>query len=161
MRKGLKIVGVEQAKDIPVQKLADAVYKTLKQKEKLYAEFLIVDEEEIRRLNRDFRGVDKVTDVLSFPSMDNIRGAAVTIIGHEEEFDDDMNALFIGSVVLCLTRAKEQAAEYGHSLLREETYLLCHGLLHLMGYDHIRDEDKAEMRKLEDEIMSDIGVTRE
>lgn len=161
MRKGLKIVGVEQAKDIPVQKLADAVYKTLKQKENLYAEFLIVDEEEIRRLNRDFRGVDKVTDVLSFPSMDNIRGTAVTIIGNEEEFDDDMNALFIGSVVLCLTRAKEQAAEYGHSLLREETYLLCHGLLHLMGYDHIRDEDKAEMRKLEDEIMSDIGVTRE
>ena len=161
MRNGLKIVGIEQAEGIPAENLAEAVYKTLSQKENLYAEFLLVDEDEIRRLNREFRGVDKVTDVLSFPSMDGIRGKTVLKSEHADEFDEDMNALFIGSVVLCLARAKEQAAEYGHSLLREETYLLCHGLLHLMGYDHMTDEDKAEMRGLEDEIMSDIGVTRE
>lgn len=161
MRNGLKIVGCEQADNLPIKTLAAAVYKKLSQKENLYAEFLIVDEFEIQRLNREFRGVDKVTDVLSFPSMDGIRGKTVLKCEHEDEFDEDMNAVFIGSVVLCLARAKEQAAEYGHSLLREETYLLCHGLLHLMGYDHIIDEDKAEMRKLEDEIMSDIGVTRE
>lgn len=161
MRNGLEIVGCEQAENLPVKALASAVYATLSQKENLYAEFLIVDEDEIRRLNRDFRGVDKVTDVLSFPSTDGIRGKAVLKSEHEDEFDEDMNAVFIGSVVLCLARAKEQAAEYGHSLLREETYLLCHGLLHLFGYDHMTEEDKTEMRKLEDEIMRGIGVTRE
>lgn len=160
MRNELAIVGIEQAIDIPVKELAAAIYKTLKQKEGLYAEFLIVDETEIRRLNRDFRGVDKVTDVLSFPSMENIRGKVVKKDEHCEEYDADLDSVFIGSVVICLSRAKEQAEEYGHSLVREQTYLLCHGLLHLMGYDHIDDEDKAEMRKLEEKIMSDIGVER-
>ena len=75
------------------------------------------------------------------------------------ELDDDGN-IFIGSIAVCEERAKEQALEYGHSITREITYLICHGLLHLHGYDHEIDSDKKEMRALEEEIMTLIKITR-
>ena len=139
--------------------LANAVHKTLKQKHNLSAEVVFVSKEEIQALNSSTRGIDKVTDVLSYPTLDGIRGKVVNPKDFPLELDDDGN-LFIGSIVVCEERAKEQAVEYGHSLTREITYLICHGLLHLLGYDHETDEDKREMRGLEEEIMTTIKITR-
>ena len=123
-------------------------------------EFLFVDEEEIRRLNREMRSIDKVTDVLSFPSLDGIKGQAICSDEHPYEIDEEGN-LLIGSVVVCCDRAKEQAEEYGHSYERELHYLLVHGIMHCLGYDHMTDEDKAEMREKEEQILGKLGIRRE
>ncbi len=145
---------------INVTELADAVYQELGQKDGLFAELLYVNEQEIKALNNDYRGVDKVTDVLSFPTLDGIRGKVVLKKDFPLDLTEDGQNVFIGSIAICKKRAEEQAKEYGHSVKREMTYLLCHGLLHLMGYDHMIDSDKAQMRALEDKIMSKIKVYR-
>ena len=122
-------------------------------------EFVFVDEDEIRRLNRETRGIDKVTDVLSYPSLDGIKGKALLAKDYPLELDED-GALFIGSVAVCHARAKEQAEEYGHSLNRELHYLLTHGVLHCLGYDHMSDEDKSEMREREEYVLKKLGIER-
>ena len=123
-------------------------------------EFLLVDEEEIQRLNRETRSMDKVTDVLSYPSLDDIKGEPLYAEDYPFELDEE-DRLFMGSVVVCLQRAKEQAEEYGHSLERELHYLLTHGVLHCLGYDHMTDEDKAEMREKEEFILQKLQITRD
>ena len=123
-------------------------------------EFLLVDEQEIRRLNKETRSIDKITDVLSYPSLDDIKGEALRKDDYPYELDEE-ERLFVGSVVVCLQRAKEQAEEYGHSLERELHYLLTHGVLHCLGYDHMTDEDKAEMRQKEEYILKKLGIVRE
>lgn len=123
-------------------------------------ELLTVDEEEIRRLNREQRGVDRVTDVLSFPSMDGIKGAPVLSEEHGDELDEE-DRLFLGSVVICEKRAREQAEEYGHSYERELFYLAVHGVLHCLGYDHETEEEKREMRGKEESVMRKMGLSRE
>lgn len=145
---------------VDVQSLATAVYSVLNQKDGLYAELSYVTEEEIKELNANFRAVDKVTDVLSFPTLDGIKGKTVYKKDFPLDLTDDGERVFIGSIAICVKRAEEQALEYGHSLQRELTYLLCHGLLHLMGYDHLVENERTEMRALEDEIMAKIKVNR-
>lgn len=125
---------------------------------KIECEF--VDEEEIRRLNSEMRGIDKVTDVLSFPELENIKGKPIQKAEHPFELDED-GALLIGSLAVCVKRAKEQAEEYNHSYYRELNYLIVHGILHCLGYDHIEEKDKAEMRAKEEEILGGMGITRE
>ena len=113
----------------------------------------IVDGESIRQLNREYRGVDSVTDVLSFPQFDS-----------EEELQDwdmDGEELMIGDVVICTDRAKEQAEEFGHSYERELIYLFVHSLFHLFGYDHMEEEDKKVMRAKEEKVMDWLGLARE
>lgn len=106
----------------------------------------IVDKETIHKLNKDYRNVDRETDVLSFP-MD------------EEAFDNEGNPIFLlGDIVICLDVARNQAAEFGHSLEREMMYLICHSTLHLLGYDHIEEDDKEKMRAKEKEVMKNLGV---
>lgn len=106
----------------------------------------IVDKDTIHKLNKDYRNVDRETDVLSFP-MD------------EEAFDDEGNPIFLlGDIVICLDVARNQAAEFGHSLEREMMYLICHSTLHLLGYDHIEEDDKVKMRAKEKEVMKNLGV---
>ena len=144
---------------ISIAPLASAVHKTLNQKHNLSAEVIFVTPEEIKDLNKKERNIDKVTDVLSFPTLDGIRGKVLSPKDFPLDLDDDGN-LFIGSIAVCEERAKEQAEEYGHSLTREITYLICHGLLHLFGYDHEIDSDKTQMRALEEEIMTLIKITR-
>ena len=126
---------------------------------RLAVEFTFVDGEEIRRLNREMRDTDKVTDVLSFPTMDGIKGEPIYADEHPFEIDEEDN-LLIGSVAVCCDKAKEQAEEYGHSYERELHYLLVHGIMHCLGYDHMTDEDKAEMREKEELILSKLGITR-
>ena len=126
----------------------------------LAIEFVFVDGEEIQRLNRETRGIDKVTDVLSYPTLDGIKGEP--IFGKEYPFDvDEEGNLLIGSVAVCTDRAKEQAIEYGHSYERELHYLLVHGIMHCLGYDHMTDAEKSEMREKEEYILSKLGITRE
>ena len=103
--------------------------------------------EEIQEMNRRYREVDSVTDVLSFPLND---------WADEEEFYEEM----LGDVIICPARACEQASEYGHSVTRELVYLFVHSTLHLLGYDHMNDEEKAEMREAEEAVMNELGITR-
>ena len=125
----------------------------------LGVELIFVPEEEIRRLNRETRAVDKVTDVLSYPTLDDIKGQP--IYGADYPYDVDENGvLLLGSIVICQQRAKEQANEYGHSYERELHYLLVHGIMHCLGYDHMTDDEKAEMREKEEFVLGKLGITR-
>ena len=125
----------------------------------LVLELLFVSGEEIRALNARERGVDRVTDVLSFPAMELTAGEPIVSDEHGECMDEDR--LLIGSVVICTERAKEQAAEYGHSEARELGYLSVHGFLHCLGYDHETDEDRAAMRAEEERIMNLVDLRRD
>ena len=122
-------------------------------------EFLFVSDKEIKQLNADTRGVDKVTDVLSYPTLDGICGKPLYKKDFPYDLDED-GRLLIGSVVVCRERAKEQAEEYGHSYKRELHYLFVHGIMHCLGYDHIQESDKILMRQAEEKILSAMGILR-
>ena len=122
-------------------------------------ELILVDEEEIRRLNREVRGVDRVTDVLSFPSLDGIKGEFLSADNFSDELDEE-DRRYLGSIAICEKRAKEQAEEYGHPFERELNYLTVHGVLHCLGYDHETEEEKREMREQEEAIMQRMGLSR-
>ena len=126
----------------------------------LAAEVVLVDEEEIQRLNREMREVDAVTDVLSFPSLNLVCGEKICKSNFPADFDEQGN-LFIGSIAICVKRAEEQAEEYGHSLQRELNYLAAHGVCHLLGYDHMTEADKSAMRKKEECVLKKLGLERE
>jgi probable rRNA maturation factor len=105
------------------------------------------------------RDTDKVTDVLSFPALDGIKGEAIHGADFPYEMDEEGN-LMLGSIVVCCERAREQAEEYGHSYNRELHYLLVHGIMHCLGYDHMNDAEKAEMREKEELILGKLGIAR-
>ena len=149
----LKIVSDQKIK---VKKIAKAVYKTLNQSAKLKAELVFMQADEMQQLNAQSRGVDKVTDVLSFPTLDGIREQVLQVKDHP--FETEKGRLMIGSIVMCEQKIKEQAQEYGHSEEREKTYLLVHGLMHLFGYDHMTEEDKKQMRDKEKQALKLLGV---
>ena len=125
----------------------------------LAAELVFADEEEIRATNAAQRGVDAVTDVLSFPTLEDIKGKALKREEHPFEIDEEGN-LFLGSIMICEQRAKEQAEEYGHSYERELNYLIVHAVMHLFGYDHMEEGERAEMREQEERVLSKMGLTR-
>ena len=119
-------------------------------------------DEDIHRLNREYRSVDRVTDVLSFPLAAYTPGATA---GSSDDvlralYDDEAEACILGDLVLCVPQLYRQAEEYGHSPAREAAYLLVHGLCHLFGYDHIDPEDQRRMRAMEEAILSKVGLTR-
>ena len=142
------------------KELLKTIYSSLNQKDALFVEVLFVLEDEIKDLNNRFRNIDKKTDVLSFPNLDNHKGKTLLKKDYPLDLTEDDKRIFLGSIAICESVAKEQAKEYGHSEQRELTYLLCHGLLHLFGYDHENEEDKKEMRSKEEEIMGAIKVYR-
>lgn len=143
-----------------VTALEDAMQGFVKTDVPLSIEFVFVDEEEIQRLNREQRNTDRVTDVLSFPTLDGIKGKPLKKKEHLFECDED-GRLFIGSVAVCVKRAKEQAEEYGHSYERELHYLLVHGIMHCLGYDHMEESEQKEMREKEEYVLRKLGITRE
>ena len=108
-----------------------------------------VEGQEIRNLNREYRDTDKVTDVLSFPQFDDL--------DEIPEFGE----ICVGDVVICKDRALEQAEEFGHSFEREIIYLFTHSILHLLGYDHMEEDEKKEMRQREEEVMAHLGILRD
>ena len=140
-----------------------ALYRAVEEElgiaERYSVELLFVGEKRIKDTNRDFRGVDRVTDILSFPTTEVAAGTLPTAKAYPFEVDEEGN-LFIGSLMVCNKRVKQQAKEYGHSEERELNYLLCHGLLHLLGYDHMVEEDKRLMRAKEEAVMARMNLTR-
>ncbi len=138
--------------------IADAVNAAFPQKYELGVEVNFVEEDEIRALNLENREIDKVTDVLSFPYTDCQKGEEIDISDYLDEVED--GELLIGSVAVCLKRAEEQAKEYGHSLKREVYYLVLHGILHCLGFDHIDKDDEAEMTAVAEKIMTKLNVLR-
>ncbi len=123
----------------------------------IIASVTFVNEEKIRSLNKISRDVDRVTDVLSFPMLD------IKYPQKVNEFLAEVNpdgTLYLGDVVICIKRAKEQAKEYGHSLKREIGFLALHGLLHILGYDHIEKEDEEVMFSTADKILNSVGLKR-
>ena len=112
-----------------------------------------VDKAEIKKLNKEYRGVDKVTDVLSFPLYES------GCIPEPDELEEG-EELALGDVVICEEVCEAQAKEYGHSIEREIIYLFTHSVFHLLGYDHETEDDKADMRAREEEVMSLLGLER-
>lgn len=108
---------------------------------------IFVDNNKIHKLNKDYRNIDRPTDVITFRLAD-----------YEEVMCGKINIL--GDVYISLDKAKEQAIEYGHSYLRELSFLLIHGFLHLLGYDHMNEEDEKEMFSLQEEILDGYGIKR-
>lgn len=112
----------------------------------------LVDDETIRRLNSEHRGIDRATDVLSFP------------LGDEDSFDVDpeTGAILLGDIVISLERAAQQAEEYGHSFYREVAFLITHSLFHLLGYDHVGSEEEERlMFGKQERVLEKLGITRE
>ncbi|MBQ2894588.1 MAG: rRNA maturation RNase YbeY [Clostridia bacterium] len=142
-----------------IKRVLERALKHLNQPSELLEMSLsIVSPEQIQELNKSFREVDKVTDVLSFPTCDNPTRGAITVVC--EDVNPETDLVNIGDIVICLERAKEQAKEYGHSLKRELAFLSLHGLLHLLGYDHVEEEDEKQMIALQKEILDQAGITR-
>ena len=158
MKKLKVLYSKKECKGFPLQKVANAAYKKLNQREKLFVELIFLSEEEIREVNKNERQIDKVTDVLSFPYLDGVRGRVLTAEDFGEQ--DFKGGYLLGSICICLKRAEEQALEYGHSLKREVCFLLLHGILHCFGYDHIEKEDEEEMIGLAEEIMNLLNIKR-
>ncbi len=124
---------------------------------------IFVDNEAIREINSDTRGIDRATDVLSFPMLDYDEKKVFKECYLEHEFpiiDLNEGNLVLGDIVLSLERAKEQSEEFGHSFIREVCYLVTHSILHLLGYDHMEDDDKVIMRAREEEILSKFNIER-
>ena len=118
---------------------------------------MFVDNESIRVLNSEHRGIDKATDVLSFPLFEYDEDGEII----EEELDFSPNGeMILGDIVISLERAAEQAEEYGHSFEREIGFLTVHSMLHLFGFDHMTPEDEAEMFEYQAEILDDMGLKR-
>ena len=124
---------------------------------------LFVDNEEIREINNETRNIDRATDVLSFPMLDFEDKKVFNEMYLNYDFDEtfkDGDELILGDMVLSLERALEQSEEYGHSYEREVSYLVVHSILHLLGYDHMEEDDKKRMRKREEEILNKLQIRR-
>ena len=124
---------------------------------------LFVDNDEIREINNETRNIDKETDVLSFPMLDYPKDKAFKDVYKNYEFDEtymDGEELVLGDIVLSLEKALEQSKEYNHSFKREASYLVVHSVLHLLGYDHMEEDEKKVMRKREEEILGQLDIRR-
>lgn len=119
-----------------------------------------VTTDEIQSLNKQYRNVDSVTDVLSFPTVDNPERKVINATDFADIVNPETGKLNIGDVIICLERAKEQAAEYNHSLKRELCFLSLHGMLHLLGYDHLNADDEKQMFDIQNEILNTMRITR-
>ena len=123
----------------------------------------ILSEEEIRRVNREYRGIDSVTDVLSFPLVPFPEPSSFESIRDRRGdcFDPDTEELCLGDVLICSKRASEQAENFGHSLRREMAFLAAHSLLHLLGYDHEDAEEAKIMEEKQEAVLEALGITRD
>lgn len=124
---------------------------------------LLTDDEHIQRVNAACRGIDRATDVLSFPTVNYPHGQTARDCEKRlrAEYDPELGACMLGDILISYEHAQAQAAEYGHSIRRELCYLFAHGLFHLMGYDHMAEADKAAMRAMEEKAMHMAGIARE
>lgn len=139
-----------------IKKVVEQCFKEEKlENSKLYISITLTTPEHIHEINKQYRNVDKETDVLSFPMFE------------KEELDEkikDQNFEHedvLGDIVISIEKVKGQAEEYGHSFEREFSYMIVHGFYHLMGYDHIEEEDKVIMRPKEENVLTKLGIRRD
>lgn len=119
-----------------------------------------VGEDEIRELNKEYRDTDKVTDVLSFPTVENPDRGVIDLASHASDLNPETWLLNLGDIIICLPRAKQQAKEYGHSLKREVAFLSLHSLLHLIGYDHMNQADEEQMTAVQNAVLDKLNIKR-
>lgn len=153
-------IAEEAAVSALITRCAKAVFEAEGAPEGCFVDVTIVDGDTIREINRENRGKDAVTDVLSFPMLEFFNGEWPEDIEEERNPEDD--SLFLGDMILNYNRAAEQAAEYGHSVERECGFLTVHSMLHLLGYDHERSEEERRLqRQHEEAVLSSLGLIRE
>ena len=144
-----------------IQKLIERAIKLCVEKEGFpfpcEASVTLVDSEDIQDLNREHRGIDKPTDVLSFPSIEYINGEPQIQPG---DTDPDSGQVFLGDIIISVERAFEQSQDYGHSVERELSFLAVHGILHLLGYDHETEDDEKLMFSLQEEVLNEMELFR-
>ncbi len=123
---------------------------------------LITDNDTIQELNRENRGIDRATDVLSFPMIEWETPGKCDFDEEDEIIlcDPDSGELILGDIVISIDKVIEQSKEYGHSRKRELLFLVAHSMLHLFGFDHEAEEEREEMEKMQKEILDSIGITR-
>ena len=146
---------------VDIDNYIQEIVKNITNNEELYFDEISVSissatKDEIKQINKKYRGIDKVTDVLSFPIF--TKEELKDIIKKEDA--KKIKSLELGDIIVCLDVVKVQAVQYETGILRELLYMITHGMCHLVGYDHIKDEEKKEMRKLEEEILHKLGVEK-
>ncbi len=124
------------------------------QASKLYITVTLTNPEYIQKINKTYRNIDKATDVLSFPMYEK-EELEKKIKEKDFQYED-----ILGDIIISIDKVEEQAKEYGHSFEREFSYMLVHGFYHLMGYDHIQEEDKKQMRTKEENILNKLNIPR-
>ena len=138
-----------------VKKVFEECFKEEKMEEsKLYITVTFTNPENIRKINKEYRNIDYATDVLSFPMFEK-KELEEKINKKDFEHQD-----ILGDIIISIEKVKEQAEEYGHSFERELSYMLVHGFYHLIGYDHIEENDKKEMRKKEENVLEKLKILR-
>lgn len=154
----IRLSGATLKEKALIRKVEKACYKEVEQENFFVVDMTVSDADTIRTLNAERRGVDKVTDVLSFPCFDKLN-----LPVKQDMFSDcdyDGRRVILGSIMICRERAKEQAEEYGHSYARELGFLACHGMLHLLGFDHIEPNDEEIMTAHQRRIMDAVKLGR-
>ena len=147
--------------------VANAVINQVADMEDVPYEFDIyvtmVDNESIHEINKEHRGIDRPTDVLSFPNLDFETPGDFSLIEENEAnyFDPETGMLLMGDIVISVEKVKEQAEEFGHCMKREFAFLVAHSMLHLCGYDHMEPEEAAVMEAKQKEALEAVGITRE
>ena len=124
-------------------------------------ELLLTDNEEIQRINNEFRGIDRPTDVLSFPMIEYSKPSDFsTLEDDDSNFDPETGELILGNIVISKEKVLSQAEEYGHSVKREYAFLIAHSMLHLLGYDHMEDDERLIMEEKQRNILDKLGIER-
>ena len=149
-------------KKIATKLFSDAVEKNYSSNKNFFANVKFVSEEEIQKLNNEFRNINRVTDVLSFPGVDYENPSDFSLVREDESayLNPDTEELVLGDIVICAARVFSQAEEYGHTPLREFAFLVTHSMLHLLGYDHMEPEEEKAMFARQEEILKELGITR-
>ena len=138
-----------------IKKVLEQCFKEEKlENSKLYITITLTNSENIRKINKEYRNIDKATDVLSFPMYEKEELEEKIAKQHYKHED------VLGDIVISIEKVEEQAKEYGHSFERELSYMIVHGFYHLMGYDHIKEEDKKQMRPKEEKILNTLKIVR-
>lgn len=122
----------------------------------------LTDEDSIHEMNRQFRNIDRATDVLSFPLIEYPAAGDFSELNDESDiFDPDTGEAMLGDIVLSIPRVISQAEEYGHSVKREFAFLIAHSMLHLLGYDHMNEDERRVMESRQNQILENLGITRD
>ncbi len=143
-----------------IKEIVDLSIKTENFMENVEISVTMVDNKEIHRINKEFRNIDAPTDVLSFPLLEFENGVLIEQTA-KENINIDTNEIVMGDIIISIERAKEQAEEYGHSLKREIAFLTAHSMYHLMGYDHMVEEEEKIMNAKQEVVLEKAGITRE